>query len=342
LIELASLLARVTLIGAMFGYGFEKVVPLQFPFPGPVELAMPLQEWTRHEFLWRAWMGISQHYQIFAGLAEVTAGLLLIFRRTTTFGALLVMAEMANVAVLNFTTGTSDIGEGHELVLGIASSVFPACYFLLAAILVFLDWPRVVNLFVRNAATKSSPRAEPVGFRPWLRVSVITVWAALVLLIAQRNELTLNEYLDMVNVCPLGGVYEVEQFARTNGATGAEAARTRWRQIAIDRYCQNVVIRTLEDSTKKYLAPFSGTGPFPVGRRKSRADELSKKEGTLTLMWLDMHLPFDQPRPRYALKYSRPSPDVLTLDGVVGKDTVHAVLRKRPMERYALFDLNAK
>jgi hypothetical protein len=337
LAEVATFMARMTLIAAMFGYGFEKVVPLQFPYPGPAELARPLDEWARHEFLWRAWMGISQHYEIFAGIAEVTAGLLLVFRRTITLGALLVFAEMANVAVLNFGSGTSSISDGYELIVGMAEAVFPACYAILSLVILFVDWPRLRALFLRHTSTVPSPRAAPLGWPAWVRIPAGTVWAALVIWAAHNNKETLAMYRDLANLCSLGGVYRVEEF--TSPAAAVNPA-TRWRAVIIDRHCQNLLVRTLEDSTRSYNAPFSFTTVHPdiTHRLKARAAELAADRGTLTLMWFDSHLGFDQTPLKYALQYARTGRDNLTLDGALGADTVHAVLHRLPLERYALYN----
>ena len=48
-------------------------------------------------------MGYSRPYAIFCGLVETVGGLLLFWQRTTTLGALIVAASMANVAMLNFS-----------------------------------------------------------------------------------------------------------------------------------------------------------------------------------------------------------------------------------------------
>jgi len=51
--------------------------------------------------LW-TFMAASKGYQIFTGAAEVLGGILLLWKRTTTLGALTVFGVMANVMALNF------------------------------------------------------------------------------------------------------------------------------------------------------------------------------------------------------------------------------------------------
>jgi hypothetical protein len=51
--------------------------------------------------LW-SFMSASRPYAIFADAVEVTAGALLLFRRTTTLGAMVAAAAMTNVVALNY------------------------------------------------------------------------------------------------------------------------------------------------------------------------------------------------------------------------------------------------
>jgi hypothetical protein len=47
-------------------------------------------------------MAASTAYTFFCGLTEVTAGTLLLFRRTLTVGALVAVAALVNIVLLNF------------------------------------------------------------------------------------------------------------------------------------------------------------------------------------------------------------------------------------------------
>jgi len=92
---------RYTLAFTLFGYGIAKVIPTQFIFPHFGKLIEPLGDFSPMGLLWY-FMGYSTPYIIFSGLAEVTAGALLLFRRTTTLGAMAAFAVLLNVVMLNF------------------------------------------------------------------------------------------------------------------------------------------------------------------------------------------------------------------------------------------------
>ncbi len=95
------LLVRYTLAFTLFGYGFAKIFPLQFPPPRLFRLIQPYGDFSPMGVLWN-FMGASVPYQIFSGAAEALGGFLLLFRPTTTLGALVSFAVMANVVALNF------------------------------------------------------------------------------------------------------------------------------------------------------------------------------------------------------------------------------------------------
>ena len=86
----------------MLVYGFDKMFKSHFPFPSLEKLEQTFGESTPQGLLW-AFMGYSTSYTIFIGIAEVLSGFLLLFRRTTALGALVVLIIMINVAVINFS-----------------------------------------------------------------------------------------------------------------------------------------------------------------------------------------------------------------------------------------------
>lgn len=92
---------RYALAVYLFIYGLSKVFPLQFGNGlHAYTLTKTYGEASPMNLLW-TFMGYSRPYTIFAGLSEVTAGLLLVFRKTTLLGALLSFGVMLNVFLLN-------------------------------------------------------------------------------------------------------------------------------------------------------------------------------------------------------------------------------------------------
>jgi len=98
----SRLFIRFLLAAQMFYFGMVKVIPTQFPAPSLITLLAPVGNLSLQGFLWTS-IGVSPAYQIFTGVVEVVGGLLLIAPRTVTLGALICLASMIQVFVLNMT-----------------------------------------------------------------------------------------------------------------------------------------------------------------------------------------------------------------------------------------------
>jgi hypothetical protein len=128
------LFIRFALAGQMFYYGMAKVIPIQFMPPALTTLVQPVGALPLSTLLW-VFVGASPLYQLFGGLAEVLAAVLLVIPRTTPLGALIALADMVQVFALNmsYDFGLKQISL-HYIVLAL---------FLLAP-----DWRRLLAVFV--------------------------------------------------------------------------------------------------------------------------------------------------------------------------------------------------
>src|SRR5215831_7659811 len=88
----------------MISYGMTKLFPVQMTYPQITDLLTPIGEQDRETMIWNA-IGSSPAYQIFAGLCELAATLLLVIRRTSVAGALLMCGILINVVALNLFYG---------------------------------------------------------------------------------------------------------------------------------------------------------------------------------------------------------------------------------------------
>jgi len=93
-------LLRLTLAFSLLGYGFDKFFPLQMPPPLLPVLKEPLGQSSPMTLLWTA-LGLNPTYESICGIAEITAALLLLFRRTALAGGLLAGFVMCNVLLYN-------------------------------------------------------------------------------------------------------------------------------------------------------------------------------------------------------------------------------------------------
>ncbi len=96
------LFIRFALASEMLLYGMDKAVPLQMPFPFLTRLVEPYGNFSPMGVLW-AFVGTSPPYEIFVGCAELLGGILLIVPRTTMLGALVCLADLIQVFLLNMS-----------------------------------------------------------------------------------------------------------------------------------------------------------------------------------------------------------------------------------------------
>lgn len=128
-------LLRYRLALGVIGFGIIKLLPVQFPGPTLSDLNTPYGDY----FKWKIYAltnGVAtSYYQPFFGFTEILGGLLLLHRKTATFGAALLVAFLANVATANFAY---DISE----------QVYSTYLLVLALALLAYDAPRLYNLLV--------------------------------------------------------------------------------------------------------------------------------------------------------------------------------------------------
>ncbi len=95
-------LVRLFLGSTMIGYGLIKVIPLQFSEIKLHQLLMPYGDSSPMGILWK-FMAASKAYTIFTGVAEVVAGIFLLFPSLATIGAMLSIGVLSNVFMLNLS-----------------------------------------------------------------------------------------------------------------------------------------------------------------------------------------------------------------------------------------------
>jgi hypothetical protein len=168
--------------------------------------------------LW-IFMGYSRAYSVFAGGAEVLAGAFLFFRRTTTLGALLAAAVMANVVMLNFCYDVPvKLNSTHYLAI---------CLFLLAP-----DVRRLAGVLVFHRAVEAASIAWP-PMKPWARRTRIAVKAAVLSLVVYKTVQHTRRGLAFRSrpaTSTIAGAYDVEEFQSLGDPRIAA-----WRSFSVSR-----------------------------------------------------------------------------------------------------------
>lgn len=214
----------------IIGFGFTKLLPVQMPYPSFGVLNTNVGDLTAQKLYWLS-IGVVPWYQIFAGIVEVTAGTLLLFRRTTTIGSILLFGALADIVYVNFAYD----GGVH---------VYSSYFVLLSAFLLVNDIPKLYNLLILEKFT------VPVNFYPtftkkWQQNSRVGL-KALTLFVF----LVVFFYLQLINfwydpykqpsvagVQVLRGNYAVTEFRVNNKVIPYDPTdTTRWQEATFEKW----------------------------------------------------------------------------------------------------------
>ena len=153
-------IVRYRLAIALLAYGFIKLFPLQSPFPSLSNLNTHYGDFTRWK-LFSLSLGIVPSYEIFLGGVEIVAALLLLFRKTASVGAFIVLLFTGNVLMSNIAY------EGGEV-------VYCAYLLALAGFVLAFDLQRLFQLLVlRQPAAPNTFRLQLA--EPWKRYGRIGI-----------------------------------------------------------------------------------------------------------------------------------------------------------------------
>jgi hypothetical protein len=211
-----------------FVYGIIKVFALQMPFPNLSALSTPLGDFLPMRLSWM-FIGYSTPYQVFSGIMECTAGLLLLNRRTVTLGLIMATGVFLHVAVLNLS-------------YDIPVKLFSIHLFLYCLYLLSYEIKRLLNFFVFNRVSDPA-RSFNMEFRSkWMRYARIAGKLAFIILAVimpfvnsyQRYQ-SLRAVVAPTPIKP--GLYDVDLFVR-NGTDTIPALVTdtlRWQDMVFER-----------------------------------------------------------------------------------------------------------
>jgi len=222
-----TVIMRYYLAANLFAFALEKFFKTQFGDLNFYQLTQPLGDMTPMSFAY-AFFGYSYSYNIFMGLAE-SAGLLLLFRRTTPFGALLTVAAMANVVAVNIS-------------YDIHAKVFASMMLLMALFLLLPYIQRIFRFFFSGQPVALPIQQGLVFPKRWMN---ITKTVLKVLVIGFELIPSIMWYSGAPDrradklAAPLRGVYEVTAFT-VNGDTLPPEHPMCWDEVVLEGWWTSV------------------------------------------------------------------------------------------------------
>lgn len=215
------LLVRWGLAFQLLGYGLAKLYGSQFGELGPLRLTTEVGD-LKPMTMVGTFLQANRAYEVFGGVGETLAALLLFHRRTAALGAVLAVAVLTNVCALNW-------------LCGVPVKLYSSHLLAMAALLLAPYAGRLWAVFVRNAP--SQPVDLAVVRSRWLGWPLAALgWLFAVghLVLAHQDHSAEKPWLRDWARSPLQGVWVVESMT----ADGVEVPATdpgRWRHLAIDR-----------------------------------------------------------------------------------------------------------
>jgi uncharacterized membrane protein YphA (DoxX/SURF4 family) len=299
------LFLRFALAAQMFYYGMAKIIPTQFPPPSLVTLVEPAGHLSLTAMLW-TFIGASTPYQMFTGWAELVAGLLLLTPQTTPLGALIALADMIQVWILNMTYD-----------VGLKQISF---HLVLIAVLVLApDLRRLANVLALGRAA-GPPTERPLVSSPrGNRIALAVQIAFGLYLVAIFTSISLHYYREPGGAgepkSALYGIWDVQEMA-IDGEVRPVVLNDydrRWRRAIFDSPNMMVVQRT-DDSFAHYGVRIdAATQTFSLSKGRSR-------------LW------------QSTFGFIRPSDDELIVDGVMDDRRIHARLQRVGLDTFRLLN----
>jgi hypothetical protein len=168
---------RLCLGGQMLYYGAIKVIPTQMPTPPLTALLRPYGQLSPNWVLWLQ-VGSSHPYEIALGTVEIAAGVLLFWPRTATLGALLALASLTQVFLLNMTFDVSvKILAFHLLCLTLVLLAPHAQRLANMLVLQRLSQPAIQPALFATPRANKAATAVQVGLGAWILAgSLLISW----------------------------------------------------------------------------------------------------------------------------------------------------------------------
>jgi hypothetical protein len=214
----------------IIGFAFTKVLPVQMPYPSTGILNTNFGDLTAQKIYWLS-ISIVPWYQVFAGVVELTAGVLLLFRRTATLGAIILFGALGDIVYVNFAYD----GGVH---------VYSSYFVLFAAFLIAKEIPKIYNLFIREQYT--IPTDFNLHFKEkWLITtryvlkSVVIVLFLFVFFYIQLNNFLYDPYKQPAakGVSKLRGYYQVSEFRINNQLIpDSPLDSVRWQDVTFEKW----------------------------------------------------------------------------------------------------------
>ena len=185
------------LTSQLFIYGLDKIFKAQFYLPEPNTLYTPIGFVSRDLLYWST-MGSSYGYNLFLGVMETIAGLLLLFRSTRVLGLLGSFILLVNIVAVNFS-------------FDISVKIHSSFLLFLSLLLLFPCLKQLYAFFIRKKSVQLNEERQTFLLSPPVYTGVKTFILCILLFEALYPFIKTQNYSDDLASRPyLHGAYEVQ------------------------------------------------------------------------------------------------------------------------------------
>lgn len=292
---------RFALGSTLISYGAVKAIPLQMPYPSLTRLVEPFGHFSPMGVLWSS-IGASRPYEIFTGCAELTAGILLIIPSAVTLGALVSLACVIQVFILN-------------MAYDVPVKLFSFHLILMSLFLLAPDARRLLNTLVLNRPADRSPLLQPGGTARAIRIGVILQLVFGAYLVGMNMKGALESWTQYGGGAPKSELYGIWNVAYMSTDDVERAPlitdNDRWRRVVFDRPIA-VTFQRMDDTFARF------------------GSKINMETKLLTLT------KFDDPKWTASFSFQQLAADRMTLQGEMDGKKVQMRLELFPRERFLL------
>ncbi|RFS19172.1 DoxX family protein [Chitinophaga silvatica] len=308
---------------ALLTYGFLKFFVLQSPYPSISSLNTPYGEFNRWK-LFSLSLGIVPSYELFLGLVEIILAGLLIYRKTASIAAFIILVYCGNIFVSNVAY------EGGEVVYSLLLITY-------ALVIISPDLERIIRLILFQQPAKAST-FKPVYNRRILRIVLKGVFVLFfVLIYGVKTGISAKsdpyQYPTVKGLKDAAGLYNVSTFIRNGDTLSYSLSDTvRWRNVVFEEWNTISILTNLpapiNTNNEHLVTTNSQQRLYETEGTNGRHYYTYKNDEAEESLHLVNRLPGLQ-SDKFTLHYFRPDSSTIILNGVSpANDTIQVVLTK--------------
>lgn len=319
-------IVRYRLALGLIAYGLIKFFSLQSPLPSISNLNTQYGDFSDWK-IFALTLGVVPGYQSFLGLIEIFGGLLLLNRRTTSIGTLIIIPFTGNVFMSNLAYGGGE-------------AVYSFYLILLALFLFAFDAPRFYSLLTLEKPTIPN-RFHPTFQLKWqqygrLGLKVFFIFFFVILFGFKTRNGYHNDpyqYPKAPGLAQAAGIYNVTEFKINNQAVPySPVDPIRWKDVVFEKWAtlsirsnkpviiDSTNVEEISENDKDRIYEFLGSAG-----RHYYSYKIDPATQVLNLENRNKHYASD----KFQLHYTRPDSATIILSGINSdRDSVFVRLEK--------------